>query len=153
MSDIYDPISKSLNMNPIDTEIPSIKELTKLFPPTHRPVPWNKGMPHVEGQKLSLENRMKNGTHNFIDPEKRKEYVLKRKLSGSYSERGKIVSAQMYKNNTHPFLHIDFKQQQKKLLENGVHHSQIEYHCPHCNKIGKGNTMKKHHFDRCKEKK
>lgn len=26
----------------------------------------------------------------------------------------------------------------------------IEYSCPHCNKVGKGNNMKRYHFDNCK---
>lgn len=40
----------------------------------------------------------------------------------------------------------------KKCLDEGRHHSQQKLVCPHCNKEGSGNSMKKWHFDRCRIK-
>jgi hypothetical protein len=46
------------------------------------------------------------------------------------------------------------KQEWKVSSAKGGHtQSQIVRECPHCNKIGKGNAMFVHHFDKCKNKK
>ena len=34
----------------------------------------------------------------------------------------------------------------------GFRQSQIIRECPHCGKVGKGNAMFQHHFDKCKLK-
>ena len=40
----------------------------------------------------------------------------------------------------------------KKRLAEHTTHLRKEYFCPHCNKIGKGNAMIRHHMDNCKFK-
>lgn len=100
---------------------------------------------------------LKNGTHHFLNPEKQKEYARKRVENGTCSllggEIGGEASRERVKNGTHNFLNKeDARKRANKLLSEGRHPSQKEYICPHCNKIGKGNAMKQHHFDNCKYK-
>jgi hypothetical protein len=111
-------------------------------------VPWNKGGTLSDLQMESIHKRIKDGTHNLIV--NRMKYARQRVENGSYSDVAKKTSAKQLENGTHPFLFIDVKKQQAKLLEEGKHHSQIVHTCPHCGKTGKGNTMKRHHFYNCK---
>jgi hypothetical protein len=141
---IYDPISDALGIPP-NPEY----NLIDLSEYSREPVPpWNKGQGHVEGQTESLKMRLANGSHNFI--KNRMIYARKRVENGSYSKVSKRTARKQVADGTHPFLHYDVKGQQLRLLNEGKHHSQKEHICPHCGKIGRGNTMKRHHFDNCK---
>jgi hypothetical protein len=145
--DIYDPIAIALGL-PQTIDIKDYPKIEDLVETQSIIIPWNKGRSHVEGQTESLQTRLSNGTHNFII--NRMKYARKRVENGSYSEVAKRTSAKQLENGTHPFLFVDVKRQQAKLLEEGKHHSQVVHTCPHCGKTGKGNAMKKHHFDNCK---
>lgn len=149
---IDDPIATALGIFPsVDkSHYPSLKKLQQEHPLTETSAPWNKGLEHVEGQKESLTRRLENGTHNFLNVEWRMQHARRRVENGSYSTISKKTTAKQLADGTHPFLHFDSRKQQKRLLEEGKHHSQKKHVCPHCGTIGRGNTMKRHHFDNCK---
>ena len=78
--------------------------------------------------KLNANKRVEAGTHNFL---------------GKDNNLGRL------ENGTHHLLGPDLN---RKRLENGTHHFLIIYKCPHCNKEGKGPSMKNAHFENCKTK-
>lgn len=83
--------------------------------------------------KASAEQRLKAGTHNFLNKEWSKQRTQKLISEG----RNPFVS-----NNP------VYKQ-----LENGTNTFQKHFTCPHCSKIGKGAIMFRYHFNRCKSNK
>jgi len=46
----------------------------------------------------------------------------------------------------------DVSEETRRKTSESIKKNLPEYTCPHCNKIGKGNAMKLHHFDNCKYK-
>jgi hypothetical protein len=85
----------------------------------------------------SSRNRVKNGTHNFMQPDAVKENV--QRLTENCKQR--------VKQGTHNFL---TKEAAIASSQRAKERNAIEYTCPHCGKQGKGAVMKRHHFDRCK---
>jgi hypothetical protein len=106
-----------------------------------------------EISELSRETQLKkvkNGTHHFLGGDLQKKHIK----DGTHIFIKNNPVYKMIDEGTHHFLGGDLqRKQQKRLLQEGNHHSQKEYICPYCKKTGKGNGFKRFHFDRCKEKK
>lgn len=104
-------------------------------------------------KKVQTE-RVKKGTHHFLgesNPSKISSKNGNHPLSG---DKGSIHNRKMIENGSHPFLRYAFQKNNAiSSMEKGNHHTQKIYKCPHCGKIGKSNSMFRHHFDRCKERK
>jgi group I intron endonuclease len=97
------------------------------------------------GSKLAKHTQtrlVEQGRHSF-QSEKAIEQARVRQLdkvaSGTHPWAGNAGS----KNN---------KELAQRLLAEGRHSSQKEYTCPHCGLHGKGNSMLRYHFDKCKHK-
>lgn len=86
--------------------------------------------PHLGGK--ITKKLVENGTHNFLGGELQRKCQTKRVEQGIHHLLGGSVA--------------------RSLLEEGRHPSQKIHTCPYCNKTGKGNAMKQHHFDKCKFK-
>lgn len=111
-------------------------EKSKLLKKWHQTRLQN-GNHHLVGDRNPSHKRVKDGTHNFIG-----------------GENIKRIQQNLVKCGKHNFLDSDYhKINAKKLLEAGTHHSQLQYTCPHCGKIGQGNSMKRWHMDNCKHRK
>lgn len=116
----------------------------------------------------SLENkkRVANGTHNLLGGDS----IRKRIANGTYHLTN--VTRKRVSDGTHNLLggEIQRKTHQKRKelgethhfigsvinqtrIENGTHHCLIIHTCPYCNKVGKGPTMFRFHFNKCKERK
>lgn len=91
---------------------------------------------HIENHKLSLLNSNK----QIGWP--------KGKTRGPMSEEGKLKRSLATKGRPQP---KDEKwRKSQSLVQSGRVHTKIT--CPYCNKIGGGNSMKRWHFDNCKQK-
>lgn len=73
--------------------------------------------------------RVQNGTHNLLDREAASKRSKARVANGTCNLVG--------------------GSQQRKMLAEGKHPSQITQICPHCQKSGKASAMKRWHFDKC----
>lgn len=79
--------------------------------------------------------RVKDGTHNFLGGEVQRAANLK------------LVS-----EGRHPFQDKEAaKRRIDKLMAEGRHSCQLTHTCPHCDKTGSGNSMKRWHFANCKK--
>jgi hypothetical protein len=100
-----------------------------------------------EKAKKSAKTRINKGTHHFLDPEFQKEM----------SKRGNKKQIEL---GTHPFfneeMRIKARKKMKEKFDNGTHglliFNKIKYICPYCDKQGNGPTMKRWHFENCKQK-
>lgn len=100
--------------------------------------------------------RVKNHTHQFITKEY-EEYRLEqyhlsveeRKSNGTYHMLVDNPTYKMLENCTHNFLGPN---QNKKMLEKGIHPSQIKKECPYCGKIVDSANYGRYHGERCKAK-
>jgi len=85
----------------------------------------------------STKERIKNGTHAFVNPENRKN-------------NRKVLDAKMKElvaQGKHNFQSKEFALlSSNRAKERNV----VKYTCPHCQKDGVGPVMKRHHFDNCK---
>jgi HNH endonuclease len=119
-----------------------------------------------ELSKKSNQQRISDGTHNFLDGEKNKQIQLNRIKNGTHpfldinkkrKEEGDIKTSlrqkQKIANGTHPFVDKEFY---KKLIAEGKHAGSKVFAtlhvCPHCNKEGKGAIMFRFHYNNCKQK-
>lgn len=104
-----------------------------------------------ELSKQVQKERIKNGTHNFQGESGRLNAIQRNKKlveSGKHPwagelgrEHNKKVAAERLRNGTHPFLgNANPNKNMPKVT------------CPHCEKIGGRNQMKRYHFDNCKNK-
>lgn len=88
------------------------------------------------GLQNTLE-RVKNKTHQFFNPEVRKNNTESRlKTFAKLAEEGK-----------HNFQSAEAKQLSSKMANE---RNSVKYVCPHCSKEGVGPVMKRHHFNNCK---
>ena len=97
--------------------------------------------------------KIKNGTHVFLTDNP----SPKRVKDGTHNFLGGKVQSQLNKklveNGTHHFLNKEeAKKRAEKLISEGRHGSQLLYKCQHCEKQGKGNSMKRWHMDNCRYK-
>lgn len=86
--------------------------------------------PHLGGK--IVKKLVEDGTHNFLGGELQRKHQTKRVEQGTHHLLGGTIARQLLKEGRHP--------------------SQKTHTCPHCNKTGKGNAMKQHHFEKCKFK-
>jgi hypothetical protein len=97
-----------------------------------------------------------------LSPELISELAVKR--NRQQLERGNHIfqSGMQSKNNllrsqngTHPFLGGEIQRtHHRRHLENGTHHSQVKWKCPHCNKEGLGKSnYTRYHGVNCRVKK
>jgi hypothetical protein len=143
---IYDPIAIALGTPSIVhlTDYPTLEELLEAHPPTnHHISPSNKGSPISEGQTFSMEERLNNGTHNFLDSEFQRKYNRLRTEAGKHNFQSEIVRKKVIERN---------KVRVRKEINKGVHpfQNQKQVVCPHCNKTGANSVMHRFHFDKCK---
>lgn len=91
------------------------------------------------------KKRVKNGTHNFLTLSK------ERSINGTHNFQGPKTNEKRIQDGKHNFLDSESQSRNaKKRIENGTHHFLQIHKCPYCGKIGKGPTMFRNHFDRCK---
>lgn len=107
------------------------------------------GTHHFIGERNPSHKRVAEGTHHFIGGEIAKKTTAKRIQAGSHNFQGSAHNLKRVAENRHPF--VGGAVQRQRFLE-GTHQNQTERCCPHCGKIGKGPTMLRFHFDRCKSK-
>jgi group I intron endonuclease len=82
------------------------------------------------------KKRVANGTHNFQGSEgaaRTSEYQKKLVAEGKHVLRGPAA-----------------RERHARMLADGTHPGKREYHCPHCQRSGKGNRFKGFHFQKCK---
>jgi HNH endonuclease len=124
-----------------------------------------------EKTKLNSELTKKNWKNPEYREKQLKRLSLKWQTDEQYKELMKrIVSERMQKelsDGTHPFINPKHKkfcnekrdEKNAEMLAKGTHYFQskeakalqaIVYTCPHCNLTGKGHSMKRNHFDKCK---
>ena len=107
------------------------------------------GKKHTEETKSKIGKKSLGRTH--IVTEETKEKIRQTKIGSKNPMYGKPITdehrAKLKANNARnkPWLG-------KKLSDAHKAHLTKEYVCPHCNKIGKGNAMIRHHMDNCKFK-
>lgn len=112
----------------------------------------------TELARKSNENRLKNGTHNFQQPEFREKY----------NPIIADLSRQKVKNGTHNFLSENFQKNvqnklvsegrhnfsgnslNKKMLERGTHVTQIKMTCEYCGKTCGKHVFVRWHGNNCK---
>lgn len=114
--------------------------------------------PEEKSRIASLDNqeRVKNGTHNFLGG----ETVRQRVNEGTHHLLGgriqKENNRKQVEDGTHHFLGGEIGGvHSRKRVAAGTHNflNSPTYTCPHCNKTGKGTAnMKRWHFDKCKLK-
>ncbi len=116
-----------------------------------------KKSPALISEMASLANkkRLQEGNHPFLNVERTKKSVQDRVINGTHNFLGGELQRQRAKNGTHPFLggqiqRITAIRIHKKRLDEGIHHSQQEHKCPCCGKIGKSVVMFRYHFSKCK---
>lgn len=115
----------------------------------------------IEISDLATKRNLKNGIWQGDNNPSR--IMIKNGTSPLLKENGgsKIArerANQMVGNGTHNWVGQDNKKHNQKMLENGTHPflgkknpNNIKIECPYCYKIGTLPSMKRWHFDRCKE--
>src|SRR5882672_3641697 len=106
---------------------------------------------HKLSGSISARERIKNGTHNFLDKEAASQRNKKRMTNGTHhfldKEWQRKAGLKRAENESHPF--VGGKQQLQQLKE-GRHPSQVSRTCPYCGKTGKGSMMLNWHFNNCR---
>ncbi len=98
--------------------------------------------------------RVKEGTHHFVGEENPAKLASKNGTHHLKGDKGSKHNNKMIENGIHPLVGGNVQRQTaKSLLDNGQHHTQKTFECPHCGKTGRSNSMYRYHFDRCKERK
>lgn len=134
------------------------------------PIELSKKLQSELSRKVALR-RIAEGTHNFSS-ELSKQVQSKRLKEGTHNFQGEQGSRNALHRNKklvelgkHPWAGELGKIHNKKVaterVSNGTHNFQGEHNpnknmprvtCPHCNKEGGRNQMKRYHFDNCKYK-
>lgn len=107
------------------------------------------GVHHFAGPTNPSYARVKDGTHHFIGGEVAKNAAKQRVANGTHNFQGSENNLKRIAEGRHPFVGGSI---QRDRLIAGTHQNQRFHVCPHCGKSGKGPTMLRHHFDRCKAK-
>jgi hypothetical protein len=132
------------------------------------PVEVGKKLASDLSKKLA-EERIRNGTHNFSSDLSRKTQAarIKEGTHNFQGEQGRVNAVKRNKRlvelGKHPWAGELGKANSHKITElrlsNGTHNflgennpnkNMIKLTCPHCNKVGGKNLMKRYHFDNCK---
>lgn len=115
---------------------------------------------HSAMSKRVQMERLKDGTHHFLDSQFQSEngkkgYARSIETGRHHSLQPSFrqIASNRIENGTHNFL--DSENQRKNVMkgiENGTHSSCKTHTCPHCGKVGKGAAMMMWHFDNCRRK-
>lgn len=133
--------------------------------------------PKEKSRLISLSNkeRVKNGTHNFLDGAKSRENRKREVANGTHhfvgdtnptyarlrdgthhflgGEMQSRTVRERVQNGTHHLLGGEIqKRTAKKKMEDGTHHLLKTYVCPYCKKEGQAMIMARWHGDNCKLK-
>lgn len=134
------------------------------------PVEVSKKLQSELSKKLAKQ-RIEEGTHNFSS-ELSRQTQARRIKQGTHNFQGEQGSQNAIQRNKklvelgkHPWAGELGKLHNKKVaserIVNGTHNFQGEFNpnknmpkvtCPHCEKVGGRNQMKRYHFDNCKNK-
>ena len=98
------------------------------------------GTHNLLGKNNPSHKRIKDGTHNFLDPEFRRKHQ---------EEQHRLV-----KEGKHVLQNKQWARERNlKRLADGKDPSQVHWTCPHCNKSGRGTgAYAKWHGDNCRTK-
>jgi hypothetical protein len=103
-----------------------------------------------EDAKAVVTKQIADGKNALANGSKIERHIVDCRAREKASETLSI----MFINGTHPFSGDLARNRIKNQIASGTHAGTIvfsEIHtCPHCNKIGKGAVMFRHHFDNCK---
>ena len=112
-----------------------------------------------DAAKARVAKQIDNGTHNFLDKTASKIRARKRTKDGNNPFTGGEIQKQTQqrrvKDGTHHFLGGDIAiASANNRVKNGTHHflNHPVNICPHCGKSGKGGIMFRFHFDNCKHR-
>jgi hypothetical protein len=104
-----------------------------------------------ELSKATQHKRLAEGTHNWQGEQGRQNALHRNKKlveSGKHPWAGELgrthnreLAQKRLEDGSHPFLG-----------DNNPNKNMPKVKCPHCNKIGGRNQMKRYHYDNCKEK-
>jgi len=112
------------------------------------------GLKHTEETKIKISNASKASNNGFYGKKHSKE--TKEKIS--YIHKGKVISEEtkhkmsVSTSNNHPkgMLNKKHSEESKLKISNYMKGKQMpEYECPNCNKIGRGSSFKRYHFNNC----
>lgn len=114
---------------------------------------------NLQGDRNPIHRRVRDGSLSKWTHEQNKKRVLNRTHNFQKRADGTSLSSDRVRNGTHHFT-PDLSQKaweksafvQREMILNGTHYSSKEHECPHCHKTGRGNSMMRWHFDKCKEK-
>jgi hypothetical protein len=103
---------------------------------------------------LNTAKRIEAGTHNFITNNPVHDMLLDGTHNFFGGEIQRTSCLKLVAKGKHHFQNKNEAQKRiDKLMADGLHACQVKHICPHCNKVGGGNSMKRWHFDKCKQKK
>jgi len=126
-------------------------------PPSARGrTPWNKGSVMPDGVKNKISESVKGVNNHFYGKSHTDE--SRRKMSDSHKgeipwNRGIPHSEESRKKMSERAkgrVHSDEAKRKMSEARKGVVFAKVE--CPYCGKIGGGSSMKRYHFDNCKDK-
>lgn len=112
-------------------------------------VAHNKGVPLTDEHKLKLSNKMK----GRVSPRKGIKFTEEQKLKSSLAQMGKKLSEEHKRKISENRKKNPFTEEEKLNLSlklKGYKHKTVK--CPHCNKEGGITSMKRWHFDNCRNK-
>lgn len=105
-----------------------------------------------EFHRKHATKRINDGTHHFLSNKFQSNIQRKRIENGTHhfldKEAAKIRASKRVANGTHNLLGGQITRDQ---ITAGLHPSQYQWKCPHCNKIGKGKgVFTRFHGNNCK---
>lgn len=109
----------------------------------------NKGVPLTDEHKLKLSNQMK----GRVSPRKGVKFTEEQRLKNSLAQTGKKLSEEHKRKISENRKKNPFTEEEKlnlSLKMKGYKHEIVK--CPHCNKEGGVTSMKRWHFNNCKNK-
>lgn len=95
--------------------------------------------------RLSVEKQIKEGKHNFSNPELHKQYISKQIEMGVHP----FLRSDIQRANALKASEINAKKGREMFLSER-NPNNIKEKCPHCQKVGSKPAMRRHHFDKCK---
>jgi hypothetical protein len=99
------------------------------------------------------KKRIFEGTHHFLSGKIQSEAAKVRVDRGTHNFVGGKSARKRVEDGTHPLLGGEIQRRENaKRLANGTHNFIVEHTCPHCYMTGKGPSMKRWHFENCKER-
>jgi hypothetical protein len=117
------------------------------------------GTHNLVGKKNPIHSRVADGTHSMWLSNRNKKLVSGNKHNLQKRADGTSQSSDRVASGRHNFTPeksreawIKSSEIQQAMIGNGTHHSCVITKCPWCGKEGKGNSMRRWHFNKCKRK-